>query len=187
VRKIIPDSPAAKAGLRPADVITAVEGTPVGTAQDLRNQVRTHAIGSEVKLQVARPDGSGGYATVELNLRTESWPDENANSRVAEARKPDRPTPPGWGLTVATLTPALAQKYGVTMCKAVIVTAVEPSSPAAAERIHPGDVITQVNRQPVPGEKEFRNALQAYRAPGVLLDIISDGAPEFRILKDGGD
>ena len=187
VRKIVPDSPAARAGLRPADVITAVEGTPVGTAQDLRNQVRTHAIGSEVKLEVARPDATGKYATVELKLRTERWPEETDSSRVAEARKPGHPTPPGWGLTIETLTPTLAKKYGVQLCKAVIVTAVEPASPAAAERIHPGDVITQVNRRPVTGEKEFQDALQARHAPQVLLDIISDGAPQFRILKDGGD
>jgi serine protease Do len=187
VRKVVPDSPAARAGLQPADVIVAVESAPVATAQELRGGIRVRPIGSVVKLDVARPDGAGAYKTLHLSLRTESWPEETLDRKVAQTAKADQPSSTGLGLTVQTLTPTLAEKYGVTMVKAVVITDVEPESPAARERLQPGDVITQVNRKPVPTQKDFRDALQARAGRGVLLDIISDGAPQFRILKDGGD
>ena len=102
-------------------------------------------------------------------------------------RKTELSAPIGLGLTVQTLTRALAEKYGVERVPGVVVTAVETDSPAAQQRFRPGDVITQLNRRPVTTSKEFQEGLKARTSKGVLLDLISDGAPEFRILKDSGD
>jgi serine protease Do len=186
VRRIIPNGPASRSGLKPADVIITVEGVPVATAQQLRDEIRARKIGSLVKLDVARPSERGKHETLQLSLRTEEWPEDRAP--VAQApRKTEGPAPIGLGLTVQTLTRALAEKYGVEQIPGVVVTAVETDSPAALQRFRPGDVITQLNRRPVTTSKEFQEGLKARTSKGVLLDLISEGAPEFRILKDSGD
>jgi serine protease Do len=187
VRKIIPNGPASRSGLSPADVITAVENVPVSTAQQLRNEIRLRKIGSPVHLDVLRPGRNGQHQPLQLTLKTEEWPEE---TRMAPRPMPTPELPPstGLGLTVQTLTPALAEKYGVDRQHVgVVVTTVEPDSPAAQQRIRPGDVVTQLDRRPVTTAKEFQDALKRRTSRGLLLDLISDGAPEFRILKDSGD
>jgi serine protease Do len=54
IHSILPDGPAAKSDLRPTDIITAVDGKPVSTAQQLRNELRGKRIGQPVTLQVFR-------------------------------------------------------------------------------------------------------------------------------------
>lgn len=186
VKKILPDGPAAKSELRPADVITAVEGTPVGNAQELRHAVRTRQIGQPVTLDVVRTDHTGQNATLQIKVRTEEWPEE-PRELARPAGRPEATPVSHLGLTVQTLTEALAEKFGVEMTQGVVVTAVEPDSAAARERVRTGDIITEVNRRPVRNPKEFREALKSGTSKGVLVHLISDRAPEYRILKGGGD
>ncbi len=186
VRKIMPNGPASKSGLQPADVITAVEHSPVTTAQELRNALRSRPIGNSFTLDVVRPVDNGKSKPLQLTLRTESWPEDNPPDTpppVVEKTK----VPAGLGLTVQKLTPALAKKYGIEMAPGLVVTAVQPYSPAALQRIRPGDLITQINRRPVASPKDFTDVVTTCAGKAVLVDLISDGAPEFRILKDGGD
>jgi serine protease Do len=187
VRRIIPTGPASKSGLKPADVITAVEGRPVSTAQELRQAVRAHKIGTPVSLEVLRADDSGTHRNIQISLRTEEWPQEPAPARTVVASKTVKPDVTDLGLTVQPLSKSLAAKFGVEFTKGVLVTGVEENSPAARERIGIGDIITEVNYKPVTTPKEFRDALRSGAAQRVLINLIRDGAPEFRILKDGGD
>ena len=70
----------------------------------------------------------------------------------------------------------------------MIVTAVEPGSPADQKRIKPGDIITEVNQTSVSNPRQFRDALKdADARKGVIINLISEGASKFEVLKDGGD
>jgi serine protease Do len=185
VRRIIPNGPASRSGLKAADVIVGVEGVTVETPQQLRNEIRKHDIGRSLRLDIVRPTDQARPEKTAVTLKTEEWPEE---------RPRPEPTPrkagPAWtefGLTVQPMSQALATKYGIEQASGLVVTAVEADSPAAQERIRPGDVITQVNRKPATSVKQFQDGLKARPPQGVLLDLISDGAPEFRILKDSGD
>ncbi len=186
VRKIIPNGPASRSGLRPADVITAVEGVGVATAQQLRNQIRARKIGSAVKLDVVRPGPAGRHQALQFTLRTEEWPGEDGPV-ARPSSQPVKRTPTGMGVTVQTLNQPLADQYGIEFVPGVVITAVQAESPAAQERLKPGDVITQVDRKPVLTAEEFQEALRERTPRGLLLDLVRDGLPEFRILKDGGD
>ncbi len=51
----------------------------------------------------------------------------------------------------------------------------------------PWDIITEVNNQPVSTVKQYRDAVRGAGAKPVLLQLVSEGVPGFKILKDRGD
>ncbi|MBI4660903.1 MAG: trypsin-like peptidase domain-containing protein [Verrucomicrobia bacterium] len=182
VTQIQTNGPAFKSELKENDIITSVEGQPVTNVQELRDAIRAKKIGSSILLDVVRLDPSGGSETLKIEVRTEAWPEEApALAKRSEPSESDR-TPP-FGLTVQTLTDELAKKYGVKKAKGVVVTDVQPESPAALVRLKPGDIITQVGQKRVRTPQEFREAVEAAGSKEVGIDFISDGVPESRTIK----
>ena len=89
------------------------------------------------------------------------------------------------GLTVQALSKELADQYGVEATSGVIVTAVEQDSPADQHGIKVGDVITEINRQRISTPPQFRDALKAADSKsGMMVNLISNGASRFVVLKD---
>ncbi|MCX8156832.1 MAG: PDZ domain-containing protein [Verrucomicrobiae bacterium] len=185
VREIVPGGPAAKAELRPADIITAVDGRPVTTSQQLRNEIRAKPVGREVTLDVYRKD-----RFLKIKVRPEAWPEANEVA-AAPGRRPaatPREAEKVLGLTVEPLTPELARKFAVQAKAGVVVTAVAADSPAAEKEIKPGDVITEVDHQPVRSLQDFREALKsADSRKGVVVNFLRGGSGRFVILKNRGD
>jgi serine protease Do len=182
VDRILPNGPAAKSDLRTNDVITAVDGKRVTTTQELRNEVRSKAIGQPVMLEVFR-----NGQRLQVKVRPTEWVEERATFATRENASPDNPSV-NLGLTVQALTPALAEQFGVGMVAGVIVTAVEKDSPAARRNIMPGDIITAINHQSVANVREFRSvSRQADLKKGVLVNLISSNKTRFEILKEAGE
>ncbi|MBI3191564.1 MAG: trypsin-like peptidase domain-containing protein, partial [Pedosphaera parvula] len=107
VMELVPNGPAAKSELKPSDIITSVDGRPVASAQELKNEVRKKAIGKEVSLDVVR----AGKA-MKSKVKPEAWPDEttevanrNPHGGMGEARS--------LGLAVKPLTRERADQFGV--------------------------------------------------------------------------
>jgi Do/DeqQ family serine protease len=178
IRAIYPNTPAAQSDLKPADVITAVDGVPVRTTRDLQRQVLRKQIGDVVSLTVYR-DGK----PLKITLRTGELPEE---TQFASQRAPrDEPPPESvWGLTVQTLTKDLAEKLNLSGTTGVLVSDVAADSPAAANGLQRGDLITEVNRTPVATAEQFKAALaRADPAKGALLYVQRDGASTFVVLK----
>jgi serine protease Do len=179
VAGILVDGPAAKSDLKLEDIITHVEGTPVGNAQQLRNAVRNKA-GKPVTLSVVR-DGK----PMKIKLTPEEWPDE---PQMASTRSPrgNEVLADDLGLTVKALTRELAKEYNLKQTEGLVVTDVESGSPAARRGLRPGTVITEVNGKPVADLRDFSAALKgADLKKGVRLEIISDGFKKFEVLKTG--
>jgi serine protease Do len=181
VQSILPGGPAAKSGLRPADVITAIDGKPVGNSQQIRDEVRRKTAGQFVTLDVLRAG-----KTVQIKLKPEEQLDVaaagNASYTVENASAANL------GLTVHPVTRQLADHFGVNMAEGVIIVAVDKNGPAAQNEIKPGDIITSVNQQPVSNPKQFRDALKkADLKKGVLLNLTSRDESWFEILHDSGD
>jgi serine protease Do len=187
VYTIQPEGPAAKSDLKPSDIITAVDGRPVATPQDLKNEIRGKKIGSMVTLDVARPDGVTRVKNLKIKVKAEEWPDENIPV-VNRRRETSEGATSDLGVTVKTLTRELAKQYGVEMASAVIVTEVEADSAAARRGIKAGDVITEINHQGVTSPNQFRDALKnADAKKGVVINLTSGGTSRFEVLKDSGD
>jgi serine protease Do len=157
IQGVEPGSPAEKAGLKGGDVITAVNGTPVKTGNDLVNPIASAPIGSKVKITYFR-DKSEKETTVED--RTRVFP--NAANRTSG--NPDEPAPAEFGIHVESLTPERAQRVGVEGQKGVLVSEVEPTSFGDDIGFAPGDVITEVNGVTVTTVEDYHKATSKLKA-----------------------
>jgi serine protease Do len=154
IMSVEPGSPAEKAGLKGGDVITSVNGTPVKSGNDLVNPIAQAPIGSKVKLNYVH-DGQAKETTAMVEDRTRVFP----NSAGRMSLQPDDSTPAEFGLRVDSLTPERASRVGMEGQKGVLVTDVEPASFADDLGFARGDVIAEVNRQPVGSVAEYKSTI----------------------------
>jgi serine protease Do len=81
----------------------------------------------------------------------------------------------------------LASQYGIEEVSGVIVTAVQQDSAADESGLKPGDVITEINRKRISNPNQFREAIKSSHAKGgIMINLISNGASRFVVLKDKG-
>ena len=147
-------SPAEKAGLKGGDVITSVNGHAVKTGNDLVNPIAEAPIGSKVKLTYMR-DRAQKEATATVEDRTRVFP--NTAGRMSD--QPGEAVPTEFGLHVEELTPERGHRVGIEGQKGVIVSEVEPASFAEDLLFTRGDVITEINRQPINSVADYRAAV----------------------------
>jgi serine protease Do len=182
VSSIQPDGPASKSDLKPSDIITAVEGKRVGTAQELRDEIRGRRIGEPVMLDVFRKGKS-----IQVKIKPGEYV-EPATTLTASRRSPavEQSEPATLGLAVHPLTSELAKQFGVEMTAGVIVIAVEKNSAASRNGIRPGDIITAINQQPITSVKQYHDVLKsADLKKGVIVNLTSGDSARFEILKSG--
>src|ERR1700675_2228042 len=181
VRTIEADAPAYKSNLRPFDVITQIDGTPVTTDTQLQHEILKKKIGQNVQLTVSRKG-----QTLEIPVTTGELPNEIA-------RVSNEPVPPleqkqedvnKFGLQVQDLTKEVAERLHVGVQQGVIVTNVSDNSIAAQQDIQREDIITEVDGKPVNNVASFREALtKADPKRGVLLYLDRKGSKTFAVLK----
>ena len=187
VRAILPDGPAARSALRTGDIITAIEGRPIASAQQLRNEIRGNKVGKVLTLDVHRLDEARVSQSLKVKVKPEPWPD-TTTPVVARKQPAKEEKARTFGLTVETATKDLAGQHGVERVDGVIVTDVERGSVALKSGLKAGDIITEVNRKPVKSLKDFREALKgADVKKGVLLNFNSNGTVKSEILKESGE
>jgi serine protease Do len=173
VSAVTPDSAADRAGVKRGDVITTFNGQPVQDYNSLRNRVADLAPGSSATVGIVR-DGSEKTLNVKL--------DEAAVSRTAR----DRDTADGsedkaaLGISVAPLTPDVAAEAKLPRnARGVVVQDVNPDGRAADAGIQAGDIILEVNRQPVQSVEEMRAAVRKSADRPTLLLVNRDGHDIF--------
>src|SRR5256884_7351513 len=184
VRTIEADAPASKSDLRPFDVITHVDGTPIDSDSQLQHEVLKKKIGQSVQLSVWRKG-----QTIKVPIKTGELPNEIAQASNALPIQPVPPTQESvgkFGLQVQELTKDVAERLHLPVQQGVVVTDVEDNSIAAAQDIQREDVITEVDGKPVTNVKSFREALtKADPKRGVLLYLDRKGSKTFAVLKAG--
>ena len=185
VTEIRKNGPAAKSDLKPSDVITAVDGKTVASAQQLKNEIRSKKIGESVTLDVHR-----GGRNIKIEIMPDAWPDDLmlAGNRQPAPKLEEAESTTMFGLKVQAVTSELAEQYGVDQTSGVIVTEVQRGRAAERGGIQPGDVITEVNHKPVSTPKQFRDALKAVDPKkGVIVNFTRRGTSKFEFLKESGD
>lgn len=185
VKHIVTNGPAAKSDLKPSDVITAVDGKAVASAQQLKNEIRAKKIGDPVTLDVHR-----GGKNIKIKVKPEAWPDNDTLlvSNSGPSRGEEEESSSKFGLKVQPITSELAERYGISKSDGVVITEVERGSAAERKGLRPGDVITEVNHKPVTSLKQFRDVLKSIDPKkGVIVNFTSRGTSKFEILKESGD
>jgi serine protease Do len=181
IAEVVPKSPAKMAGLQPGDVVVALNGRPVNDPNQFQRDVGTILPNHTAKIDVIR-DGKTRNFEVKLAQRPEDTEvSENSQGQGGE----ERPVGDALGVRVQNLTPDLAQRARVdTDVKGVVVMDVAADSPAATAGIEPGDVIVEINRQPVSSVEDYRKALGRLKKGGTALVRVRQGpAATYMTLK----
>lgn len=162
VGDVTPNSPAQEGGLQRGDIILDVDGKPVTDSNQLRMSISMMLPGSHIKVKVLR-NGSER----EMSLKLAEMPTESAKVESDDA---DESTNALQGVQVANLTPDTAERLGLPpSTNGVVVANVDPSSKIADSGLRKGDVIQEVNRQPVKNVSEFQSAVKKAGSDPLLL------------------
>src|ERR1017187_1195517 len=188
VDRILAGGPAAKSDLERDDIITAVDGKPVATSQQLRSAIRGKKVGQAVTLDVYRSDLTGHGKMLQVKVKPVEWMDPATTLASIKPSPASESSVAGLGVTIHPLSRELAKQFGVTQAEGVVVVAVEKGTPAARKGLKPGDVITSVNQQAIANPKQFRDALKnADLKKGVTVKLVSGSTAHVEVLTEGGN
>jgi Do/DeqQ family serine protease len=177
VNAVEPGTPADKAGIRERDVITAVNGTRVDDGNALRNRIAATPPGSDVAVTILR---DGHEQTIHAKL-IELEADKEASGSAGGAGKESGGGQ--LGITVEPVTADLANRLKLKKTQGVVITDVEPGSPAAEAGLQPDDVILEVNRQAVKSGVDVREGVKNSGSRPTLLLINRGGVNRFLAIQ----
>jgi serine protease Do len=163
VRDVDPAGPAAKAGVKPGDVIVKIDDKDVANFDSLRKALTDHKPGDKLSVTVMR-DGKEKKLTVTLASRR---PRPAAGSGGGAPREGGQAF---LGILTQPLTPETKSQFNIDANEGVVVTQVGPGTPASKAGIRGGDVITKVDGKAITNPEELRDAVRAVR-PGQDLTL----------------
>ncbi len=168
-------SPADKGGVRSGDVITHINGDPVGSTGQLRNLIAAAGADAKVVLTVRR-----AKKTLKLNVDLGALPGEDAGPGSGKSGDEGSEVE---GLSLKTLDDDLRARLKVPAdVDGVVITRVAPGSKAARAKLRPGDIILQIDRQAVETTEEAQKRYQAGGGPK-LLQILRQGSKLWVVVK----
>ena len=178
VSNVTEGSAADKAGVKRGDVIQSFNGVAVHDTNTLRNRVAEAGPGSTADVVVSR-DGAEKHLSVKLDEATAS---KTARARDSEPDSSDDTT--ALGVAVTPLTPELAERARASKdAHGLLVEDVNPNGRAADAGIQAGDVIQEVNRQPVKSVDDLKAALKKTSDKPTLILISRQGNNLFLTVK----
>jgi serine protease Do len=173
---VSPDTPAAQSGLKKGDVILQVNGQPVNAPNQLQVQISQFAPGTPIKLQIWH---NGAAENVSLKLAELSEHDDKQASAETSGAALE-------GVQVQDLTSDISQELNLpTGTHGVVVTSVDPSSPAAAAQpsLRRGDVIQEINHKPISSTSDYQQALAGADKQPVLILVNHGGGTGYVVVE----
>jgi len=173
VSLVQPGGPSDKAGLKPEDIITAVNGKPVRDGNELVNIVSNTAVGTPLSLTVLRSGKSENFRVVVGDL-AQVFPERYGRANGEGGVRPETATSVSFGVSISNLTSQMRDQLGMKETGGVLISDVDRGSFADDIGLEPNDVITAVNQQPVNSVDDVKK-LQGNLKPG--------DAVAFRVLR----
>jgi serine protease Do len=173
ISNVLPGLPAEKAGLKTGDTITQVNGKAVKNGDELVSYISAVKPGNKIDLTYVR-DGQQKQASVLVGDRARMFggrPDETEEASTDSSA----PSPSKLGVNVRSISPEQAERLGISTGKGVIVTEVKPDSFAEDIGMQPGDVVTQLNRQPINTEDDFRKLTSQLKSGQDVVFLVRRG------------
>jgi len=176
VTEIAKDSPAQAADLRRGDIIAEFNGVSITESHELAALVARTSVGKSTRLVVLR---QGAEESIFVLLGQLPSPEDK--TKLPEMRVTR------WGFVAMAISPDVARRYRLEWeQKGVVITAVDPGSPADLAGLRHGDVIEEVNRQPIRSVNEFDSLMtQSESGETVLLFLRRGDSSMFQVLHKG--
>jgi serine protease Do len=183
VGEVTPKSPADKTGVKTGDVITAVNGKKVSDARELRLMIGSMAPGSKTQIDVNR-EGQSKIFTVKLAEMPAGAAEESAETAPEESAQPEKATVFG-GVAVADITDDIRNALNLSKdIKGAVIAEIDSDSSAAKAGLREGDVIQEVNKQPVRNAKDLVAISKRLKAnEKILIRVWSQGRSGFVALE----
>jgi serine protease Do len=174
ISQVYGGSPAEKAGLKAGDAVIEIDGVKVTNSQDVVREVLKKQVGQKVNFVILRE----GKRT-EISLTTAQMPE-----KIGE-REPVKPAREWFGLRVSNVTPDIAKQLGLTKTEGVVIVGVEPNSVAQRAGLKAGDIISEINRQKVVNENDYRSVMERTKPDQDVLFLIDrEGSTFFVTLTE---
>jgi serine protease Do len=171
VGEVAADSPAEKAGIKPGDIIVEYEGREITEMNMLPNLVAQTAVGEKVEIVLIR-DGKRKEIKVKIAKLKEdelAWAGDEIESKL--------------GMTVQELTPELAKSLDIEDTDGLIIAGINPGSPAASAGLRRGDIVLEINRQPIDDLTSYAKIIKQNKGKRILFLIKRNDHTRFVVVK----
>ena len=193
VRTVVPNGPAAQAGIQQGDVIVKVNSQQVTPDQTVSYLIANSKVGSKIPIEIIRGAGTPNAKHGTIYVTLADRPTEEALNKIAGGdtgtQGPSGTTAPAaqkaLGLSLAPMTPELGRAANLPPgAQGVLITGVDPNSDAAEQGLQRGDLIMSINNQSVNSPAQVVAGVEAARKAGrksVLLLVKRGNNPELYI------
>jgi serine protease Do len=177
VQEVEAGGPAERAGVKAGDIVTEFQGQRIDDDVQLRNLVSQTAPGTAVKFKVWRDKAERELTGTlgALDLKTTASKDSSRPGTAGSTLM---------GIQVENLSTETARRMNLpTSTRGVVITSVDADSSAAEAGLQRGDVIEEINRQPVTNVNEFNAAMQKAGKQSLLLRVRRSDGARFLVVK----
>ncbi len=173
VSDVTEGGPAEKAGIKRGDVIVSFNGKDIKEVDTLPKLVGATEVGKKAKVGIIR---DGKPLVVEVII------DELRDEKLQASKKPE--VEKDFGLVVQNITPEIAKHLNIKDKRGVIVTDIQPGSPAQDGDIKSGDIIKEINRKPIKNIEDFKEAMKNVNIKeGIVLLIQRESTTFYVVLR----
>lgn len=156
--KVLKDGPAEKSGLKDGDVILSFDNQKIKNVRELVKLAGNKAVGEKVKIGFLR-DKKQKEVEVIMGAR----PAEQAESETEPAESQEEPRQNWRGMKVDEITPEMAKQYRLEEAEGVIISDIDPASPAADSGLEIGDIISEINKKPIKNLRDYQSATKGVK------------------------
>ena len=177
VADVTSGGPAEKAGIQRGDVIVSFDHKKIDEMKELPYIVASTPIGKTVPVVVIR---KGHDQTLEVKIGELKEEKEGVEESAKSVKQ-------RFGMKVEKITPQLAKNFGLSETTGVLIVQVDGNSPAAEAGLRPGDIILEIDQDPVKGPEDFLDRTKSYKKGDTILFLIKRGdATLYLTLKTPG-
>jgi serine protease Do len=184
VGEVAPNTPSQKAGIKTGDVITAVNGKKISDARELRLMIGSMAPGTRAQIQVNREGQTKMFDVQLVEMPAGATEEGGPEASPEEGAQPEKTTVFG-GVAVADLTDDIRSALNLPKdVQGSVIAEIDTDSPAGKAGLREGDVIQEVNKQPVKNAKDLV-AISKKLKPNekILMRVYSQGRSGFVALE----